>query len=153
MVKIGIISDTHGTLPAAASSALEDSAHIVHAGDIGGVQILDTLARIAPVTAVRGNMDGGDWARPLAQIETLEVAGVPLLVLHDLFRLDLDPAAAGFRVVISGHTHQSSIHRKDGVLMINPGSASHPRYGLRPSVAVLDLVSGRMSARIVEFDR
>ena len=152
MVKIGIISDTHGFLSEAASDALRGSSRIVHAGDIGGTEILKTLSYLAPVTAVRGNMDGGSWANALPHNDTLAIEGIHLFVLHDILRLDLDPAAAGFGAVISGHTHQASITRKNGVWLINPGSASQPRYGAQSSIATLEIVSGRMNARIVSFD-
>jgi len=153
MTKIGIISDTHGHLPEAACRALKSVARIVHAGDIGAPQILNSLAELAPVTAVRGNMDRGRWAAALPQTAVVEVEGTRLFVLHDIFKLDLDPLAAGMRVVVSGHTHQPSITRKNGVLRVNPGSASQPRFGARPSIAVLDFAGGGMNVRIVEFDR
>jgi len=152
MAKIGIISDTHGYLSDAACNALNGVSRIVHAGDIGGTRILKRLSRIAPVTAVRGNMDGGPWAEEIASTEVLQVAGHHVFVLHDLSRLDLDPAAAGFSAVACGHTHQAAISRHNGVLLINPGSASRPRRGTRCSIAVLDLIVDPPHARIVKFD-
>ena len=125
---IGLISDTHGLLRPEAVAALAGSDFIIHAGDIGRPEVLERLARIAPVTAIRGNVDRGDWAAGLPSTEVLDAGGTYLYVVHDIAELDLDPAAAGFRAVISGHSHQPAMREKDGVLDINPGSAGPRRF-------------------------
>jgi putative phosphoesterase len=122
-ILIGVISDTHGLLRPEALQALRGSEHIIHAGDVGSSEILDELATIAPVTAIRGNVDKDVWARRLPETEVVEIGGVLIYVLHDLTRLDLKPEAAGFRVVISGHSHVPKQETRDGVLYFNPGSA------------------------------
>jgi len=125
--RLGLISDTHGLLRPQAVEALRGCAHIIHAGDIGRhgdhANILDELARIAPVTAVRGNNDHGDWAEALPDIARLEFGGIRIHVRHILEELGIDPAAEGVKVVVSGHTHQPRIETRDGVLYVNPGSA------------------------------
>src|SRR5690606_24854869 len=127
MARVGVISDTHGLLRPAAVEALAGSDLIVHAGDVGDAAILDALGAIAPVRAVRGNVDVGTWAASLPPIEVVEVAGQHLYVLHRLEDLDLDPAAAGFAAVIYGHSHRPSAERRGGVLFLNPGSAGPVR--------------------------
>ena len=122
-VIIGVISDTHGLLRPEAVAALQGSDHIVHAGDVGRPDILQELTAIAPVTTVRGNVDQGSWARKLPLTEVLEAGGVSLYVLHILEQLDLNPEAAGFAAVISGHSHVPKQEVKKGVLYFNPGSA------------------------------
>ena len=118
-----MISDTHGLLRPEALAALQGSEHIIHAGDVGSPEILERLAAIAPVTAVRGNVDKDAWARKLPETEVVEFGGVSIYVLHDLAQLDLKPEAAGFEVVISGHSHVAKSERRNGVLFFNPGSA------------------------------
>jgi uncharacterized protein len=120
---IGLISDTHGLLRKEAVAALHGSELIVHAGDVGNQEILEELERIAPVVAVRGNVDGAAWAVVLPETAVAETDGALIYVLHDLNTLDLNPAASGFRIVISGHSHKPSKTERDGVLYINPGSA------------------------------
>ncbi|MCG6892054.1 MAG: YfcE family phosphodiesterase [Desulfobacteraceae bacterium] len=141
-IRVGVLSDTHGTLTDSAQKALTGVHHIVHAGDVGSSRVLEVLSRIAPVAAVRGNMDGGSWASSLPPMEIVEMGEATFCIVHDLVDLDLDPAAAGFHVVVHGHTHESSRKYHDGVLYLNPGSASLPRRGAEPSVAVLE-VRGR----------
>ncbi len=148
-LRIGVISDTHGSLDKAAIDVLRGVDLIIHAGDIDTPQVLKALNRTAPVTAVRGNMDGGRWAAGLAVTEVVAAAAKQIYVLHDLQRLDLDPAAAGFSAVISGHTHRPAIEHRQGVVFINPGSASYPRWDSAPSVAVLDCGSSGIRARIL----
>jgi putative phosphoesterase len=127
-ILIGVISDTHGLLRPEAIEALRGAAHIIHAGDIGSPEILIELSAIAPLTAIRGNIDKGAWARKLPETEVLDVAGVSIYVLHNLEQLDLKPKAAGFSVVISGHSHVPKQETRDGVLYFNPGSAGPRRF-------------------------
>jgi putative phosphoesterase len=133
-ITLGVISDTHGLLRPEAVEALRGSDRILHAGDVGAPEILEALAQIAPVTAIRGNVDTEAWARTLPQIEVVEIGGVSIYMLHDLARLDLKPEAAGFRVVVYGHSHQPKIEEKNGVLYFNPGSAGPRRFNLPVSV-------------------
>jgi putative phosphoesterase len=135
MKTVGVISDTHGLLRPEAVAALEGVDLIVHAGDIGNPEIIDELREIAPVHAIRGNVDRGLWADEFSPTEIVDLDGQSLYVLHDLNELDLDPAAAGFRVVISGHTHDPKITEERGVLYLNPGSAGPRRFRLPISLA------------------
>ena len=134
---IGVISDTHGLLRREALEALGGSQHIIHAGDVGDPAILGKLAEIAPVTAVRGNIDKGAWARKLPESNVLEVEGVSIYVLHEIDRLDLKPEAAGMAAVIYGHSHIPKQESKSGVLYFNPGSAGPKRFSLPISVGRL----------------
>jgi uncharacterized protein len=140
-VRVGLISDTHGLLRPEAVEALRGSDFIVHAGDVGDAAILEHLARIAPVTAVRGNVDSGYWARVLPETAILQVGEAFIYVLHDLAALDLDPVAAGFHAVVHGHSHRPSQEVREGVLIINPGSAGPRRFSLPVSAGEL-LISG-----------
>src|SRR5262245_42918385 len=135
-VLIGVISDTHGLMRAEATGALAGSELIIHAGDVGGPEVLEELRKTAPVIAVRGNIDQGDW---LPEYETVEREGVSIYVLHDLNQLDLDPVSAGLHAVISGHSHKPVIRTKDGVLYLNPGSAGPRRFKLPVTVARLQV--------------
>jgi len=144
-----VISDTHGLVRPEALAALAGVERIVHAGDIGDQAVLDTLARVAPVTAVRGNNDRGRWAAEIPETEVVEVGGVSLYLLHDLHELDLEPRAAGFAAVISGHSHQPRVEEKDGVLYLNPGSAGPRRFKLPISLARLRIARGRVNAELV----
>jgi putative phosphoesterase len=146
---LGVISDTHGLLRPAAVEALSGVDHIIHAGDIGNSEILSELERIAPVTAVAGNMDFGGWARGLRGTEVVEIDGASILVLHDLDRLDLNPGAAGFQAVVFGHTHLPEVRRNDGVLYLNPGSAGPVRGSKPVSLARVEVREGRLSPQIV----
>lgn len=149
---VGLVSDTHGLLRDEALAALEGSEVIVHAGDIGGEEILRGLSRIAPVHAVRGNTDGGAWASRLPHSEVVSAGDADLYVVHDIEDLDLDPAAAGFAAVIYGHSHRPDIARRDGVLFVNPGAAGHRRFRLPVSVGRLTVSdSGAVDAEIVEL--
>lgn len=149
MFRIGLISDTHGLLRPEAVDALRDSAHIVHAGDVGDPAILDRLGALAPVTAVRGNVDTDAWATLLAETELVELGGLSVYVLHDLARLDIEPAAAGVALVVSGHSHKPVVERRRGVLYVNPGSAGPRRFKLPICVAEVLVGGGGVSARIV----
>ncbi|MGM9482875.1 metallophosphoesterase family protein [Roseateles sp. NT4] len=130
MIRVGLISDTHGLLRPEALAWLQGSNFIVHAGDIGDPVILDQLRAIAPLTAVRGNNDNAPWGRALPEATQLQAGGVTLQVLHDLAELAIDPRAAGVAAVITGHSHQPRIEHRDGVLFVNPGSAGPRRFRL-----------------------
>lgn len=146
---IGVISDTHGLLRPRAVAALDGSDYIIHAGDVGEPAILDRLNQIAPVTAVRGNVDRGAWAHRLAATNVLEVGGVSIYVLHILDELDLKPEAAGFAAVIYGHSHYPRQEMRNGVLYFNPGSAGPKRFHLPVTVGKLFLRERRLRAEIV----
>jgi putative phosphoesterase len=147
-VRIGLISDTHGLLRPEAVRLLEGSDYIVHAGDIGGAEILAELAKIAPVTAVRGNNDSAPWARNVPETSVLEASEAFIYVIHDLAELDIDPAAAGMHVVISGHSHKPKVEERDGVLFVNPGSAGPRRFSLPISAGSLTVSGGKVSAEL-----
>ena len=146
---VGVISDTHGLLRPEAVAALAGVERIIHAGDIGERAVLDALGRLAPVSAVRGNNDRGGWARTIPETEVVEVGGVSLYLLHDLHELDLEPRAAGFAAVISGHSHQPRLEERDGVLYLNPGSAGPRRFKLPISLARLTVAEKRVKAQLV----
>ena len=148
---IGVISDTHGLLRQEAIDALRGVERILHAGDVGDPEILDALARIAPVSAIRGNVDTETWARVLPETDVVEIAGVTIYMLHDLGRLDLTPEAARFSVVVYGHSHQPKIENKKGVLYFNPGSAGPRRFKLPVSVGKLVIEGGAVRAEIVRL--
>ena len=151
MTRIGLISDTHGLMRAEALAALRGSDRIIHAGDIVDPANLDALARIAPVTAVRGNNDRGPWAAALPESELLQIGEVAVYVIHDLKTLDIDPAAANVQVVVSGHSHKPLVQQRGGVLYVNPGSAGPRRFKLPVSVARLDVVGRDVRAQLVEL--
>jgi len=150
-ILIGVISDTHGLLRPEAIGALRGSDHIIHAGDVGSPEILEKLAAIAPVTAVRGNIDKQAWSRKLPETAVLELGGVSIYVLHDLAQLDLKPKAAGFAAVISGHTHVPKQETRDGVLCFNPGSAGPRRFKLPVSVGRLILEDGGLRGELLHL--
>jgi hypothetical protein len=149
--RVGVLSDTHGLLRPEALEFLRGSDHIVHAGDIGDAGVLEALRRVAPVTAVRGNNDSGPWAENIAETELLEIGGVSIHVLHDLKQLDLDPAAAGFHVVVTGHSHQPRIEERDSVLYVNPGSCGPRRFKLPVSIGELRISGKSVKAKLVEL--
>ncbi len=149
---VGVISDTHGLMRPEASAALAGSQLIIHAGDVGSPEVLKQLADIAPVRAVRGNIDAGDWAKALPLTDVVEIGGVLLYVLHDVKQLDLKPRAAGFAAVISGHSHKPAQEMRDGVLFINPGAAGPRRFKLPVSVGRLVLSGGTIQAQIIKLD-
>jgi putative phosphoesterase len=152
MARVGLISDTHGLLRPEALAFLRGSDFIVHAGDIGDAEVIQALRALAPVTVVRGNNDNSAWAEGIAETEVLQVGDVFIYVLHDLAELDLDPMAAGFQVVVSGHSHHPLVERRDGVLYVNPGSAGPRRFKLPIAVAELQIVGPSVDARIVQLD-
>ena len=146
---LGIISDTHGLLRPEALHALRGVKLIIHAGDVGAPEILAQLKGIAPVFAVRGNVDTQAWTRELPETTVVEAAGLSLYVLHNLYHLDLRPEASGFHVVISGHTHQPEQHERGGVLYLNPGSAGPRRFRLPVTVALLNAAEKPLRAKIL----
>ncbi len=142
-MKIGIISDTHGLLRPEALSALAGSDYILHAGDVGKIEILDQLADIAPVTAIRGNIDKGPlWADRLNVTEAVQLGEHWFYLVHSIDDLDIDPKAAGMNAIIFGHSHKPTVYWKDDVLFLNPGSAGPRRFSLPVTVATLDLSNG-----------
>ena len=146
---VGVISDTHGLLRPEALKALEGVELIIHAGDIGDPRLVRQLERLAPVHAVRGNTDRGDWAASLPTTRVVEVGGVHLYVLHELFTLDLDPAAAGLAAVIYGHSHRPHLEHKNGVLFLNPGSAGPRRFTLPVSLGLILIRYPELEAEII----
>jgi putative phosphoesterase len=151
-LRVGLISDTHGLLRPEAAAFLRGSDLIVHAGDICDRSVLDALRAIAPTVAVRGNNDRGAWAEALRESERVEVGAIVLYAIHDVAAIDIDPVAAGVRVVVSGHSHKPSADERGGVLFINPGSAGPRRFKLPISIAELIVDGARVSARFAEFD-
>ena len=151
--RIGLISDTHGLLREEALRALRGSELIVHAGDVGKPEILDTLRKLAPVIAVRGNVDTTEWARVLPVAAVADAGAVQIYVLHDVKALDLNPAAAGFHVVVSGHSHKFGRSERSGVLYINPGSAGPRRFQLPITVARLDLGKAPWVLEFVDLEK
>jgi len=148
---VGVISDTHGLLRPEALEAMRGSNQIIHAGDIGDPGILSALGAIAPVTAVRGNVDRQTWAKKISLTEVLEAGGVSIYILHILQELDLKPEAAGFKVVVSGHSHIPAQQRKNGVLYFNPGSAGPRRFQRPVTVGRLHIERDKVRGQIVEL--
>jgi putative phosphoesterase len=152
VIRVGVISDTHGLLRPEAAAALAGSDFIVHGGDIGNAAILAELSAIAPLTVVRGNNDRGDWAEAVPDTAWLELGAVFIYAVHDIATIDIDPEGAGVQVVIFGHSHRPLAEQRGGVLYLNPGSAGPRRFSLPVSVATLEIDGGAISARIVELD-
>src|SRR5258708_18369548 len=150
-MRIGIISDTHGLLRPEAERALSGVQLIIHAGDVGAPEILTQLKTIAPVFAVRGNVDTQPWAQELPLTTVVEISGFNFYVLHNLHDLDVNPQAAGFDAVISGHTHQAEQRDDGGVLFLNPGSAGPRRFQLPVTLALLDIAKGPWKVEIVRL--
>lgn len=150
--KIGIISDTHGLLRPEALRYLAQVDHIIHGGDIGDPEIITALRRIAPVTAIRGNVDTGEWANELAETESVRLAGRLFYVLHDLKTLQVDPAAEGIDVIVSGHTHVAKINTVDGLLYVNPGSAGRRRFRLPISLASIAVTADGLKPTIHDLE-
>jgi putative phosphoesterase len=151
VVVIGVISDTHGLLRPEAFAALRSSDYIIHAGDIGDPSILKKLVEIAPLTAIRGNVDRAAWARKIPATNVLEVGGISIYVLHNLAELDLKPEAAGFAVVVSGHSHVPKQETKNGVVYFNPGSAGPRRFRLPVTIGRLKVKNGEVLGEVVEI--
>ncbi|HEY4972060.1 MAG TPA: metallophosphoesterase family protein, partial [Steroidobacteraceae bacterium] len=150
-LRVGVISDTHGLLRPQATAFLRGCDHIVHGGDIGSPEILEQLATVAPVTAVRGNNDTQAWSLRLPATCLLEIGGIRVFVIHDVGQLNIDPAAAAVRVIVSGHSHQPSKRLRDGVIYLNPGSAGPRRFKLPISVADITISGSTVTARLEQL--
>ena len=148
---IGLISDTHGLLRPQALRALESSDLIIHAGDVGDPEILEALKTLAPVFAVWGNVDTEPWALALPETEVIETDPATIYVLHDLHALELDPVAAGFHIIVSGHSHKPSRTERAGVLFLNPGSAGPRRFDLPVTVALLHLGTSQWKIDFIDL--
>lgn len=148
-MRIGVISDTHGLLRPEALAALGDCERIIHAGDIGKPEVLAGLRALAPLEAIRGNVDSGDWAAAIPEQLDLQLGGLRIHVTHDVKTMAIDPVADGIDVVIAGHSHQPKIEALDGVLYLNPGSAGRRRFTLPISLALLDIEDGQPRAQLV----
>ena len=148
MLRIGLVSDTHNLLRPPVLEFLRGSDHILHAGDICGPEVLEALAKLAPLTAVRGNNDVGAWAKGLNETETVRFEGVTVHVIHDLKELDRAHAA---QVVVSGHSHKPKVEQREGVLFVNPGSAGPRRFSLPISAGELRIEGDRVTAHLVQF--
>jgi uncharacterized protein len=151
IMQIGVISDTHGLVRQAVLDVLQGSDLIIHAGDVGKPEVLEVLQRIAPVSAVRGNIDIGPWAETLPLVVSLDIEQVRLHVIHDVNNLDVDPVAAGFNAVISGHSHRPSLQLRNHVHLINPGSAGPRRFRLPISIAKLVVRDGALYPMLFEL--
>jgi len=150
---IGVVSDTHGRLPEDVLTAFSGVDLIIHAGDIDTPAILEALGKIAPIVAVRGNMDRGKWADTLAMTEVVEIGKTRMYVLHDLSTLDWEPDTAGFSAVISGHTHRPALETKNGVLFLNPGSAVMPRFNTPACVALIRIHNNSLTPQFIELSQ
>lgn len=146
---VGLISDTHGLVRPEALAALDGCERLIHAGDIGNATVLSQLEAVAPVIAVRGNIDTAAWARTVPETQAIELGGHYVYVLHNVAELDIDPAAAGFAVVVSGHSHRPLVETRDGVMYINPGSAGPRRFTLPVAVARLHIRGETLSAESI----
>lgn len=150
-MRLGLISDTHGLLRDEAVQALAGSDLIIHAGDVGKPEILEALKRLAPVVAVRGNVDTAPWASALPFTAVAEAGESLIYVIHDIHTLDLDPASAGFGIVVSGHSHKPGRVERAGVLYVNPGSAGPRRFKLPITVARMDLAENPRKVNIIDL--
>jgi putative phosphoesterase len=150
-IRIGLISDTHGLVREEALAALDGCQRIIHAGDIDTPDVLEKLRRLAPVTVVRGNNDRGKWAESIPVLDVLEFGAVSIYVRHDQAELDIDPLAAGFQVMVFGHSHRPMVETREGVLFVNPGSAGPRRFRLPVAVGELTIAGDRVDARIIEL--
>ena len=148
---IGVISDTHNLLRSEAVEALQGAEMILHAGDVCKPEILQTLNRIAPVIAVRGNNDKGEWANTLPETETIKIRGITIYMLHNLKEINANPQSADIKVVISGHSHKPSIEKRKDVLYINPGSAGPRRFSLPVSLALLTITENVVTPQLLEL--
>jgi putative phosphoesterase len=151
-VIIGAISDTHGLLRPEALAALRGSDHIIHAGDVGGPELLLKLAELAPLSVVRGNNDRGRFAEAMPTTATIQASGVSIYVIHDVAELDIDPVAGGFGVVVAGHSHRPLQEKRDGILYFNPGSAGPRRFRLPVTIGRLTIKAGVVRGQILILD-
>lgn len=151
VAQIGVISDTHGLLRPEALNALRGCELILHAGDVGRPEVLARLREIAPVIAVKGNVDRAEWARELPAREVVEIRGHRIYIVHDLSALDLDPVTAGVTLVVSGHTHKPSVERREGIMFLNPGSAGPRRFTLPTTLARLSVTSTDVQAALIDL--
>lgn len=149
--RVGVISDTHGLLRPEALGALRGSDLILHAGDVGAPEVLRELETVAPVVAVRGNVDLGDWTRALPDSQVVEVEDSLIYLLHDIDALDLSPEAAGMSVVVFGHSHQPEIRQTRGVRYFNPGSAGPRRFSNPVTLGFLDVTASGLAPRVVHL--
>jgi len=149
-IDIGVISDTHGKLSRKAQSVLSRADVIMHAGDVDTPEVLAALESLAPIMTVRGNMDCGNWTVNLPVTDMVEIGGLYFYMIHNLNNMDIDPATAGIKIVISGHTHQTAAVQSGGILFLNPGSPTAPRYGTAASVAMLKVDQGKITYRFHE---
>jgi putative phosphoesterase len=150
-LRVGIVSDTHGLLRPEARTFLLGCDYIIHGGDVGDPKILDELAVMAPLIAVKGNNDKEPWAARLRKTELIRVGNIFVYVIHDLAELDVDPEAAGVRVVVSGHSHKPVIEEREGIMYVNPGSCGPRRFKLPISVGEIIVSGGAVNARIVDL--
>ncbi|HVG49939.1 MAG TPA: metallophosphoesterase family protein [Rubellimicrobium sp.] len=148
-LRVGVISDTHGLLRPEALERLRGVGHILHAGDIGAPGIVDALAALAPVTAIRGNVDAGEWAAAYPEVRTLQIGGLAVHMVHAIQDLDPEVLARGVDVVVSGHSHRPRVETRDGTLLLNPGSAGPRRFRLPVTLAILTVVDGRAEPEIL----
>jgi hypothetical protein len=151
-LRVGLLSDTHGLLRPEARACVMGSDYILHGGDVGCADILEELAAIAPVIAVRGNNDKGPWAARLRETELIRVGHVFVYIIHNIEELDIDPVAAGVRVVVSGHSHKPMIEERGGVLFVNPGSCGRRRFKLPVAVGEILVLGHEVKARTIELD-
>jgi len=152
-LRVGLLSDTHGMLRPEARAFLAGCDYIVHGGDVGGADILDQLTLIAPLTAVRGNNDTQGRVSRLRHTELIRVGGIFVYLIHNIDELDIDPAAAGVSVVVSGHSHRPKIEQREGILYVNPGSCGPRRFKLPITVGELTVSGSAVNARIVDLAR
>lgn len=151
-MRIGVISDTHGLLRPAALTAFAGVQHILHAGDVGNIAILEALARIAPVNAIRGNIDTSGPCSDLPPTDYIELGNAAFYLIHDLHDLDINPTAAGISCLISGHSHRPSIETRNAILYLNPGSAGPRRFSLPITAALVDIENGRLTPEIIPLE-
>ena len=149
--RIGVISDTHGSVPQGVSKAFHEVDLIIHAGDIGEQTVLEKLSKIAPLVAVRGNMDFGKWTRQLPETEMIEIGQIVLYVRHIPSRLDADSAKTNIRAVINGHTHRPDVYEKNGIMFINPGSAAYPKFGQPASAALIQITGDDLNVKLIRL--
>ena len=148
---VGLISDTHGLVRPQAMAALHGVDLIIHSGDIGKPQVLEALKRIAPLVAVKGNIDRDGWAKRLPETKTVRIGDIRILVIHNVNELDFNPAARRYNVIVSGHSHMPSVVTRDGVLFVNPGSAGPRRFRLPVALGKLRVAAGHATAELVEL--